>query len=400
MRGGEEAIRILANNLMKMHEVYLITSNMTQESYSPSLLGKVIKEPTTTTNEHLHVVYLKNHYFAQRLFQLLDIIFHYAKLNRSKISEVIKALGWGPLIPDVYKIISNGQYDVVYSSIFPTTTSVLAFKAAMDSKKPFVFTPYYHYLIPEFRNSNLLRFMVRNSSATIACSELERNELIKLGSKQSSTFVVPLSLDLSNIPNDIQSQEILKERMKLKGYFVILTHPWVAKGGHKILKAAKILCNKGLKIAVVSIGKPEKDYLNQERLIRLDSFNLKIIDFGWVEGRAKWEIFSMCDVFALVSHSDAFGLSYLDAMAFKKPIMGALGTPASEIIEDGVNGVLVNSENLDEIVSGLSKLFSMDRNILGENGFNKLITKYEPKKMTEAYVEIFEMVSHNKLSGT
>lgn len=396
MRGGEEAIRILVNNLMKKHDVHLITSDMTQESYSPSLFGKAKRPLSNTVNEHLQITYLKSYYFAQRVFQVIDKTFYYARLNRTKISEVVNTLAWGPLIPAAYKIISNGQYDVVYSSIFPTTTSVLSFKAAIDSGIPFVFTPYYHYLIPKFRDSVLLRYMVRNSSATIACSELEKKELIKLGSNESNTFVVPLSLDLSVIPKDIPPQEILKERMKVKGYFVILTHPWVAKGGVKILRAASILYKKGLRIAVVSIGKPEKSYLDQEHIIQLESSGLKIIDMGWVDGRTKWEIFSMCDVFALISHSDAFGLSYLDAMACKKPILGALGTPVTEIIENNVNGILVNPEEPEEIAFGLTKLVSADRNILGENGYSKLITKYDPKKMSEAYIKIFENVSHKK----
>ena len=394
MRGGEEAIRILVNNLIKNHDVHLIASDMTRESYSPQVFGKVKQIPGNIVNERLQITYVKSYYFAQRLFQVLDKMFYYVRLDRTKISEVVNTLSWGPFIPSVYKIISKGQYDLVYSSIFPTMTSVFSFKAAIDSGKPFAFTPYYHYLVPKFRNSNLLRYMVRNSSAIIACSELEKKELIKLGSKESNTFVVPLSLDLSIIPKDLPTMEILKERMKIEGYFVILTHPWISKGGVKILRAAGKLCNKGLKVAVVTIGKPEKIYLHEENLIQLESPSLKIIDLGWVEGRTKWEIYSMCDTFALISHSDAFGLSYLDAMAFKKPILGALGTPASEIIESDFNGVLVNPDNIDEIVTGLTKLVSMDNNILGENGYNKLITEYDPKKMTEAYLKIFERTLH------
>ncbi len=394
MRGGEEAIRILVNNITEKHYVHLITSDMAQESYNPSFFSKAKPPLSNVVNEHLQITYLKNHYFAQRIFQVLDRTFYYTGLTRTKISEMVNTLAWGPLIPASYKIIANGDYDVVYSSIFPTTSSVLSFKAAMDSGIPFVFTPYYHFLIPKFRNSYLLRHMVRNSSATIACSELEREELVKLGSNESNTFVVPLSLDLSVIPKDIPSQEFLKERMKLKGYFVILTHPWVSKGGVKILRAASMLFKKGLNIAVVTIGKPEKNYLDQEHIIQLETPPLKIIDLGWVEGRIKWEIFSMCDIFALISDSDAFGLSYLDAMACKKPILGASGTPACEIIEDGVNGILVNPEDLEEIVLGLTRLVSVDRTILGKNGYSKLTTKYDPKKMTEAYINIFESVSH------
>ena len=86
MRGGEEAIRILVNNLIKNHDVHLIASDMTRESYSPQVFGKVKQIPSNIVNERLQITYVKSYYFAQRLFQELDRMLYYVKLDRTKIS--------------------------------------------------------------------------------------------------------------------------------------------------------------------------------------------------------------------------------------------------------------------------------------------------------------------------
>jgi glycosyltransferase involved in cell wall biosynthesis len=48
-----------------------------------------------------------------------------------------------------------------------------------------------------------------------------------------------------------------------------------------------------------------------------------------------------CEIFALPSHGEGFGLVYLEAMACGKPVIGGSHGGAPEIIEDGVTGYLV-----------------------------------------------------------
>ena len=51
--------------------------------------------------------------------------------------------------------------------------------------------------------------------------------------------------------------------------------------------------------------------------------------------------YSACEIFALPSHGEGFGLVYLEAMACGKPVIGGAHGGAPEIIEDGVSGYLV-----------------------------------------------------------
>jgi phosphatidyl-myo-inositol dimannoside synthase len=51
--------------------------------------------------------------------------------------------------------------------------------------------------------------------------------------------------------------------------------------------------------------------------------------------------YSACEIFALPSRGEGFGMVYLEAMACGKPVIGGAHGGAPEIIEDGVTGYLV-----------------------------------------------------------
>ena len=396
MRGGEETVKVLVNNLIHEYEIHLIASDMLVESYSLNFGSRNEVSKERNISNDFEITYLRSYKFIQKLIELVNKSLIKKIAGNSIFPEIMNSLGWGPLVPNLFKIIYNNDYDVVHASIFPTTTALISYKASLDSKKPFVFTPYYHYMIPAFSNSILLKSMIKRSSALIACTNNERLELIKIGADPNTTFVIPLSFDTSIIPKDLLPETKLREKIGLSEYFIVLTHPWVEKGGINVLRAVALLHNKGHKIALITIGKPSNEYLIEEYNIRSRNPSIKIYDMGWVEGRIKWEIFSLSDVFALPSKSDAFGLSYLNAWAFSKPIIGAKNTAASDIIDDGINGILVDPENTESISSGLERLLSSNGKDFGKNGMTKLLTKYNPKAMADKYSEVFQFAFYNK----
>ena len=58
---------------------------------------------------------------------------------------------------------------------------------------------------------------------------------------------------------------------------------------------------------------------------------------------------SGCDIFVLPSWDEAFGVVYLEAMSFQKPVIGTIGQGISDIIIDGENGFLVPPRNIAEL---------------------------------------------------
>jgi glycosyltransferase involved in cell wall biosynthesis len=65
-----------------------------------------------------------------------------------------------------------------------------------------------------------------------------------------------------------------------------------------------------------------------------------------------------CEIFALPSRGEGFGLVYLEAMACGKPVIGGAHGGAPEVIEDGKTGYLVQHGDTGQLATSLETLLS------------------------------------------
>jgi teichuronic acid biosynthesis glycosyltransferase TuaC len=70
------------------------------------------------------------------------------------------------------------------------------------------------------------------------------------------------------------------------------------------------------------------------------------------------EAMRTCTVFALPSRYEALGCVYLEAMAAEKPVIGCTGQGIEELIQTGVNGLLIEPDDLDGLSRTLDMLLS------------------------------------------
>ena len=68
--------------------------------------------------------------------------------------------------------------------------------------------------------------------------------------------------------------------------------------------------------------------------------------------------YSACEIFALPSKGEGFGLVYLEAMACGKPVIGGAHGGAPEIIEDGVTGYLVPHGDPIQLATSIETLLA------------------------------------------
>lgn len=90
--------------------------------------------------------------------------------------------------------------------------------------------------------------------------------------------------------------------------------------------------------------------------------------------------YAQADVFALPSTGEGFGIVYLEAMAFAKPVVGVANGGTLDLIRDGKNGILVAppKENPAPLYEALDRLLSdlALRNYLGRNGTAIVANEY------------------------
>jgi phosphatidyl-myo-inositol dimannoside synthase len=118
----------------------------------------------------------------------------------------------------------------------------------------------------------------------------------------------------------------------------------------------------------------------------------------FLEGLSREEIaacYAHCDAFALPSTGEGFGLVFLEAMAFAKPVVGAACGGIVDIVQDGVNGLLVSPGDVDSLARALARLLEAQslRAELGHRGAETVRHRYAFKTFEAELERILEQVA-------
>lgn len=72
-------------------------------------------------------------------------------------------------------------------------------------------------------------------------------------------------------------------------------------------------------------------------------------------------VLNASDLYLLPSKSESFGLSALEALSFSVPVVGTKNGGLKEVVDDGVNGFLIEPDNLDEIAEKSLEIISDEK---------------------------------------
>jgi glycosyltransferase involved in cell wall biosynthesis len=101
------------------------------------------------------------------------------------------------------------------------------------------------------------------------------------------------------------------------------------------------------------------------------------------------------DIFVMPSWDEAFGVVYLEAMSLRKPVIGTKDEGISDVVTDGINGLLVEKGNTEELKQKICYLLDNpeERIKIGQKGFESvqdLTWENNAKKMIEIYKEVLK----------
>ena len=85
---------------------------------------------------------------------------------------------------------------------------------------------------------------------------------------------------------------------------------------------------------------------------------------------------------------EGFGIVYLEANLCSKPVIAGDSGGVRDAVKNGINGLLVNSENIEEITEAVIKL-AKDKNLrekLGRQGKERVIKEFNWEKQTKKII--------------
>jgi len=85
----------------------------------------------------------------------------------------------------------------------------------------------------------------------------------------------------------------------------------------------------------------------------------RILMLGDLKGSELYDFYRAMDVFAFASHSETQGLVVTEAMAGETPVVALDAPGIREVVQDGINGRLLQSENESEFTQALHEFFQL-----------------------------------------
>jgi phosphatidyl-myo-inositol dimannoside synthase len=205
------------------------------------------------------------------------------------------------------------------------------------------------------------------------------NELQGIPTEKIRHLPWPLSPDFLSLATHPASLPLPHEFPQ--GNVVLTVGRWVAseryKGVDDLICAIAQLRHAIPRVHLVAVGEGDDLPRLQAQATKLD-LNDVVHFFQGLSRKELAACYARSDVFALPSTGEGFGLVFLEAMAFAKPVVAARAGGATEVVENEVNGLLVPAHDPEQLAHALARLFLDDalRADLGRRGLDKVNGQY------------------------
>ena len=179
---------------------------------------------------------------------------------------------------------------------------------------------------------------------------------------------------------------------------------------HVLLTLARLVPRKGQDVVIRALPKileqnPEVVYLcagtgpygpELERLAIECGVAQQVIFTGRVAEQEKYSFYDACDLFVMLSRQDGdtvegFGLTFLEAWHASKAVLGGRHGGVVEVIEDGVDGILVEPDDVDCVSRRVVALIGAPSRLseMGKRGREKARTRFSDTTMANLVVTVY-----------
>ena len=285
---------------------------------------------------------------------------------------------------------SNVDY-LIYdgSSFIPSGSALLA---TMLTRKP-LFVISHHLGNSRRYDAFMKNRMLKSASMNICVSNSTAKEVLARGVDPSSICTVYNGIDFEEIVS-FQSRSgrypHVDAGFPTRGPVLLSVSRLVMpKGIHRVIEAMPRILSEvpGTQYVVVGDG-PCREHLS--RLAQASPAAQNITFLGALTDEEKFECYRRCHVFALPSELEGFGVVFLEANAFGKPVVGGRIGGVPEAVVHGETGLLVNPHNAGDISEAIIRLLKHPEEAfrLGENGRHRVRNQFGWKESASKFLSV------------
>jgi glycogen synthase len=289
---------------------------------------------------------------------------------------------WTPRVPALERALDalSEPFDLVHAANIPLDSIIYAaFRFAQRRQLPFVVTPFTHLGEPGDRRIRKYYTMphqiemLKRADAVIVQTDLEAQALAECGVPRSKLRCIGVGVN----PDEVLGGDAarLRATYQVEGPIVFfLGTAAYDKGTMHVVEAMEKLWRRGVDATLVIAG-PQLTQFEHYFAARPAETRARMRVLGFISDADKRDLLAAGDVFVLPSRTDSFGIVYLEAWLYNKPVIGARAGGVPAVIADGGDGLLVKFGDTDALAARIEQLLT-DRALarrLGEAGCAKVL---------------------------
>lgn len=317
-----------------------------------------------------------------------SILFGRAKEQSLNVLPV-KMLGEWDLwaVKEIVKIIKKHSIKILHlHSAHAHTLGILAAKFNKNCKTTVSRRVDFH-----IRRNPLSKIKYRNVDKFVAISQAVKKVLVEDGISEKKIEVVYSGVDwkrFENVRGDYLYSELnLDKSKKIVG--IIAAFAKHHKDHQTFLEAAKLIKNQFPMVQFLLVGTGEQRS-QIETVVESLSLNENVKLTGFRNDIP--QILSILDIFVLSSFFEGLGSSILEAMASSLPVVATNVGGIPEIVEDGINGILVPPKDHQSLSQAILNLLKNEEKAkkMGQYGYHLTREKFSIEKMVRETKRIYD----------
>jgi len=244
--------------------------------------------------------------------------------------------------------------------------------------------PFYPFFLKIFKNID----------AFIVLSKKIEEELINCNFSKDKIYFIPNGVDIEKfkMPED---KKALKEKYGFANKKIITFVGRLSdeKGLEFLMEAFKNLNIQGKYLLILGEGHLKEKLINYTQNPGISE---KVSFLGFCEDVSDY--LKISDLFVLPSISEGMSNALLEAMASGLPVVATKVSGNVDLIEDSINGFLVDPANSQQLTIAMERILKDERLVqkMGEANRKKIEKYYSMEKVVSSYIAIYEELISKK----
>ena len=286
------------------------------------------------------------------------------------------------------------KYDIIHCH-WPFPHIVFAYAASRFGRSKLISSFYGVELrwvknkLPIFKP--LLRFAIRKSDAVTAISSYTAREISEIAPTNITIIPFGAAITVSDQKLSVPKDNRIKN--------ILLVGRLVERKGVRYLIEAVALINKTIEANLTIVGEGSEKS-NLEAFVKEKALEHKVNFTGKVTQSQLEECYRKCDIFVLPAVTDSkgdtegLGVVLLEAMAYRKPVIGSELGGIPDIIKNGLNGLLVPEKDSVKLAGAILQILQKPElaSRFGEAGFQYISDNFSWEKIVNDIKTLYRKV--------